>query len=155
MRFLFFIFVVPFISLAQVNNQSGIRSTEDTLIVPAVQPVVQADPVAEIFRKVEQGLQTASVDMFAGEFSVVVSITIGSGVRGYYSGNQAASILSAYISERRLISFEFSQIHETGSLPYATGRLVYIQKGVQESTQVYVSLTKQHSLWVITQFNIY
>jgi hypothetical protein len=155
MRLLLLIFVLPILSVAQVNNQSDTRRSEDTLVVPAVQPEKQSAPIREIFRKVEQGLQTASVDVFENEFSAVVSITIGSGVRGYYSGNQAASILSAYISERRLVSFAFSQIHETGSLPYATGRLVSIQKGVQESTQVYVSLTQQESLWVITQFNIY
>jgi hypothetical protein len=155
MKFLLFIFVLPIVSVAQVNNQLDTRPSDDTLVVPVVQPVVEATPLAELFRKIEHGLQTASVDAFESEFSVVVSVTIGSGVRGYYSANQAASILSAYISDRRLVSFEFSQIHETGSLPYATGRLVYIQKGVQGSAQVYVSLTQQESLWVITQFNIY
>jgi hypothetical protein len=153
MRLLFVILLLPIISAAQVNNQPSMRQTEDT--IPSVQPVIQAARITEMFRKVEHGLQTASVHEFEKEFSMMVTVTIGSNVHGYFSDNQAASILAAYLSERKLVSFEFSKIFEKGILPYATGRLVYMQKGVQESTQVYVSLTQQDSLWVITQFNIY
>ena len=95
------------------------------------------------------------MQQYETEFAAVVSITIGSGERGYFSNNQAASIVSGYFSERRSISFEFSRIHEKGAAPYATGRFVYVQKGNQESVQVYVSLKRQDSRWVIGQFNIY
>lgn len=95
------------------------------------------------------------MEEFKGELGAMVSIAIGSGGRGYFSANQAASVLSEYLSVRKPIFFKFSRIHEKGTVPYATGRLVYIRKGNQESSQVYVSLTKQDSRWVINQFNVY
>jgi hypothetical protein len=155
MRWFFVILLLSFIPETQVKTQPVAGQTNDTLIVPVDQLSVQHTPVADIFRKVEHGLQNNSVDKFKKELGEIVSITMSSGEHGYYSTNQAVSILVGYFLERRLVSFKFSRIHEKDSAPYATGRFIYIQKGIQKSAQVYVSLTQQDSLWVISQFNIY
>jgi hypothetical protein len=147
--------ILSFVPGVQVRTQPVTGQTNDTLIVPVVQSAVQHTPVADIFRKVEYGLQNNSVDKFKKELGEIVSITMSSGEHGYYSTNQAVSVLVNYFSERRLVSFKFSRIHEKDSAPYASGRFIYVQKGIQKSAQVYVSLTQQDSLWVISQFNIY
>jgi hypothetical protein len=109
----------------------------------------------DVFRKVEDGIRTNLMNEYEDKLGAMVSISIGSDERGYYSMNQAVSVLAGYFSERRPVSFSFSRIHEKGIVPYATGRFVYVQKGIQESAQVYISLTQQNSRWVINQFNIY
>lgn len=107
------------------------------------------------FRDIEYGIRKCTVQEYENELGEIISIAIGSSERGYFSMNQAVSVLSEYFSGRKSVSFEFSRIYEKGPTPYATGRLVYIQKGNQESAQVYVSLIRQKSRWVINQFNIY
>jgi hypothetical protein len=146
---------MSFISKAQVKTQPVTSQADDTLVIPSVYSAVQHSPIAEIFRKVEHGLQNNAVDKFKKELGEIVSMTISSGEHGYYSANQAVAVLVGFFSERRLVSFKFSRIHEKDSAPYATGRFIYVQKGIQKSAQVYVSLTHQDSLWVISQFNVY
>jgi hypothetical protein len=143
------------ISKAQVKTQPVTGHTDDTLALPSVNSIIRSTPIAEIFRKIELGLQNNTVDKFKKELGEIVSMTMSSGEHGYYSANQAVSVLVNYFSDRRLVSFGFSQIHEKDSAPYATGRFIYVQKGIQKSAQVYVSLTQQDSRWVISQFNIY
>ena len=140
---------------AQVKTNSLTGKTEVEINKhPANQANTQS-AISEIFRKVEFGLKTNSINNFKDDFGEIVSMTIGSGEHGYYSANQAVSVLVNYFSEQRLSSFEFSAINEKVSIPYATGRFIYIQKGIQKSAQVYISLTLQDSIWVISQFNIY
>jgi hypothetical protein len=153
MKWFLVILVISFISEAQVKPQPVANQANDTLI--SAHSTIQHTPIAEIFRKVEQGLQNNAMNKFKKELGEIVSMTISSGEHGYYSSNQAVSVLVSYFSDRRVISFEFSRIHEKDSVPYATGRFIYVQKGIQKSVQVYVSLTRQDSLWVISQFNIY
>jgi hypothetical protein len=146
---------MSFISEAQVKTLPVNNQEDDSLDVPSVYSTVRLSPIVEIFQKIENGLQNNTVDKFKKGLGEIVSMTISSGEHGYYSANQAASVLVGYFSERRLVSFKFSRIHEKGPAPYATGRFIYVQKGIQKSAQVYVSLTQQDSQWVISQFNIY
>jgi hypothetical protein len=155
MKWSIVILFISFVSEAQVKTQSVTSQAEDTVVLPSAHSAVQRTPIAEIFRKVEHGLQNNSVDKFKNELGEIVSITMSSGEHGYYSSNQTVSVLVGYFIERRLVSFKFSRIYEKDPTPYATGRFVYIQKGIQKSAQVYVSLTQQDSQWVISQFNIY
>jgi len=104
---------------------------------------------------VELGIRRGAVDDFSGEWNSVVTIAMGSSDRQYYSMNQATSMLNNFFAAHRPISFKFSRIDDRSSSPYATGRLVYIRKGVQESVQIYISFSRVDARWVITQFNIY
>jgi hypothetical protein len=136
----------------QVNAQSRTSQIGDSLLESKS---IRHSSIAEVFQKVEQGVKTNTLGTLGGEYAFIVSITIGAGEHGLYSLNQSKAILEGYFSERHTISFEFSKIQETAPSPYATGRFIFIQKGVQKSAQVYVSLTQQDSRWVISQFNIY
>ncbi len=155
MNWFLVILVMSFFPEAQVKTQPVTSQTDDTLVIHSVHSAVQRSSLVEIFQNVENGLQNNAVDKFKKELGEIVSMTISSGEHGYYSANQAVLVLIGYFSERRLVSFKFSRIHEKGSAPYATGRFIYVQKGIQKSVQVYVSLTEQGSRWVINQFNIY
>jgi hypothetical protein len=155
MRWLFIILLFFFSSEAQVKQQSESPPQKEILAKPSARLDQQHTKVLAVFQTIENGIRKCSVEDFERELGALVSIAIGSGERGYFSINQAVSVLSEYFSGRRPVSFEFSRIHEKGEAPYATGRFIYIKKGNQESVQVYVSLTRQDSRWVINQFNIY
>jgi hypothetical protein len=155
MIWFFIILLFSFSSEAQVKHQSEDSPTREMNTTPSIRLVQQHSKVLAVFQNIENGIRKCSVEEFEKELGTIVSLAIGSSERGYFSMNQAASVISGYLSGRRPISFEFSRIHEKGAAPYATGRLVYVQKGNQESVQVYVSLARQDSRWVITQFNIY
>jgi hypothetical protein len=155
MRWLFIIFLLSFSSQAQEQQKSDARSRKDILRTPSNRLDQQQSNVLAVFQIIENGIRKCAEEEFDKELGAMVSIAIGSGERGYFSMNQATSVLSEYFSVRRPVSFEFSRIHEKGSTPYATGRLVFIKKGNQESVQIYVSLTRQDFRWVINQFNIY
>jgi hypothetical protein len=155
MKRLIFILLVSNVLEAQVKTQTATIQADSLLSIPLVNSTDQQSPITRILKKVEFGLQTNSIEKFKNELGEIVSITISSGEQGYYSANQALSVLANYFSERQLGSFKFSTICEKGSMPYATGRFNYVQKGIRKSAQVYVSLTRQDSLWVISQFNIY
>jgi hypothetical protein len=154
MKWLLIIFLFSSILDAQVSQSSSPRQTKKT-IVPSVRLDKRNFKALTVFHKIEQGIRTCAVDEFENELAAMVAIAIGSSERGYFSTNQAVSVLTGYFSGLRSVSFDFSSIHEEGSAPYATGRLVYVQRGIQESAQVYVSLIRQESRWVVNQFNIY
>jgi hypothetical protein len=149
------IILFSFSSAAQVQQQSEARLKKEIPGRSSFSVSEQRSELMAVFQRIENGIRKSTVEEFEKELAALISIAIGSGPRGYFSKNQAASVLSGYFSVRRPVSFEFSRIQEQGAAPYATGRLVYIQKGNQESVQVYVSLTRQNSRWVISQFNIY
>jgi hypothetical protein len=155
MKWLLIILLFSFSSEAQVKQQSEARPQKEVLSTRSFQLDQQHSKVLAVFQTIENGIRKCAVEEFDRELGAMVTITIGSGERGYFSINQAASVLSGFFSGRRSVSFEFSRIHEKGGAPYATGRFVYIQKGNQESVQIYVSLIRQDSRWVINQFNIY
>jgi hypothetical protein len=155
MRWLFIILLFSFSSDAQIQRQSDARLKKEISGTPSIRFDQQHSKVLALFKKVEHGIQKCAVEEFDKELGAIVSIAIGSGERGYFSKNQAVSVLSRFFSGRRPVSFQFSRMVDKGTTPYATGRLIYIQKGNQESVQVYVSLTRQDSRWVISQFNIY
>ncbi len=155
MRWLLVILLFSFSSQAQVKQKSELHLIKEASGTESTILIQQYSKVLSIFHNIEYGIRMCTVEGFQRDLGAIVSIAIGSSERGYFSMNQAASVLSGYFSGRKSISFEFSRIHEKGNAPYATGRLVYVKKGNQESVQVYVSLTRQDSRWVINQFNIY
>ena len=155
MKWLIVIMLLSFSTAAQVKLQSDADPQKEISGTPSSRFNQQQSKLSSVFQHIENGIKKSTVEEFDNELGALISIAIGSGERGYFSKNQAASVLSGYFSGRRPVSFEFSRIHEKGAAPYATGRFVYVQKGNQESVQVYVSLTRQDSRWVISQFNIY
>ncbi len=115
---------------------------------------IQAD-ARRLFAIIEQSILGSSLTSASSHFARQVFVNVSGGESGYFSANQTVSILQRYFSSRSSLAFEFSRFSDTGSTPYATGRLSFIARGRRESAQVYVSLRFQDSRWVISQFNVY
>ncbi len=118
-------------------------------------PDAQTQKVQELFKMIESGILAGDIATFSKRFDRQIFVNISSGESGYFSTDQAVSLLQHYMATRKVISFKFSRLNEKGLTPYATGRLVSIYRGTQESAQVYVSCSQQNKEWVIGQFNIY
>jgi len=119
-----------------------------------IRPPNQAE-ARKLFGIIEQNILSSSLASSSSHFAPQVFVNMSGGESGYYSASQTVSILQRYFSTRSSLAFEFSRFSDTGSTPYATGRLTFTSKGRRESAQIYVSLRFQDSRWVISQFNIY
>lgn len=108
-----------------------------------------------LFHLIERNIVSSSISSSSSHFAPQVFVNMSGGESGYFSASQTVSILQRYFSSRASIAFEFSRFSETGTTPYATGRLSFISRGRRESAQVYISLRFSDSRWVISQFNIY
>jgi len=120
----------------------------------SLQDSVASSPQA-VFRSVEQGIRSGTIGSLAPFFGKQVSMTIRGSESGVFSSAQALTILKSYFSGRKLLQFSFSQMVDSVASPYATGRMILTSRGGKESVQVYLSLTRQDSQWVLTQFNLY
>jgi hypothetical protein len=127
---------------------------KDTTVSKVSLPVKNQD-IGGILKIIEEAIGTGSVNKMEKYFGMVVSVTIGQEIQGYYSKGQAISVLTGYFSNCKPISFEFSEIDKNASSPYAAGRLLYQKEANRGIAQIYVALTLQDSTWVITQLNIY
>jgi hypothetical protein len=138
-----------------------VEAQERTVVPPAAKSVHTKSEIKrqqeadDLLHRIELGIANASVETFSDAFGVSLSLSVGAAERGLFSANQAKAILSEYFSGRRITSFSFSRIKYSSINPYATGRIVFIMKGNQESAQVYVLLSLQSAHWKISQFNIY
>lgn len=110
---------------------------------------------SEIFEDVQKGIIQKDVEAFAKIIARQVYIDLRSLERGYFSANQAISILQAFFDSRNIVNFKFSSISTKGKMPFATGGGILTMRGRRESFQIYVGLSQQNRHWVITQFNVY
>lgn len=148
---LLFLAVLPL--QAQVRPKIGHPRANSLLNEKA--DVSQSPEARMLLQKIERGILGGSAEAFNADFGKQVSMTITGAESGYYSSGQAFLILKSFFSTRKPTQFSFTRINDTVASPYATGRLSYVRRGSRESVQVYVSLARQESQWVITQFNIY
>ena len=138
---------------AQVRPKIG-NSKASSLLNQRIE-VHQSPEARALLQRIERGILGGSAEAFNANFGKQVSMTIAGAESGYYSSGQAFLILQNFFSARKPTQFSFSRINDTLASPYATGRLSFIRRGNRESVQVYVSLARQETQWVITQFNIY
>ena len=110
---------------------------------------------SEIFEDVQKGVFQKDVGIFSKKIAPQVYIDLRSLERGYFSANQAISILQAFFDSRNIVNFKFSSISTKGKMPFATGGGILTMRGRRESFQIYVGLSQQNKHWVITQFNMY
>jgi hypothetical protein len=154
MRLLFLVFVVLVLPV-QAQVRPKIADPRANSLINKRAETRQSPEAETLLRRVEQGILGGSVDLFNTRFGKQVSMTISGGESGYYSGGQASLVLQNFFSTRKPTQFTFSRMNDSVASPYATGRLSFIRRGSKESVQIYVSLTRQESKWVITQLNIY
>lgn len=153
------VFAIIFLLLVALPASAQVRS-------PAVQPRAnlllkpqpetnQSEGTALLFRTIERGILDGSSETLHPLFARQVSMTVSGDESGYYSAGQASLILQSFFSTRKPTQFSFTRTNTAAMSPYATGRLTFIRRGTKGSVQVYISLVRQDSQWVISQFNIY
>lgn len=118
-------------------------------------PLEQQEELKAVFQKLEKNIATGAIRSIMGFIGPQVFIEVTGGENGYYSSNQAVSLLQSFFAQRKPLSFNFSNVNHRTPSPYATGRLTYLYKGIRESAQVYIALKQHDSKWVLSQFNIY
>ena len=142
-------------AVAQSPSQRRVPRREPALGREAQIHIPNQADARKLFGVVEQSILKSSLTSASPHFAQQVFVNMSGGESGYFSANQTVSILQRYFSSRSSLAFEFSRFSDTGTTPYATGRLTFTARGRRESAQVYVSLRFQDSRWVISQFNIY
>jgi len=153
--------LIVLILVALNESYSQIRPENRERLYPALRDKesrvteAQIQKVRTLFQTIEEGIVKGDIGKFSGNFDKQIFVNITRGESGYFSSDQASSLLQHYLGTRKVVSFEFSRLSEKGLTPYATGRLVTIYRGGLESAQVYVSCSWQATGWVIGQFNIY
>jgi hypothetical protein len=153
--------VILLFCFGSVLAQSQVRTDSRDRLYPTLldkgsHPTeAQSQKIQELFKSVETGILEGDIAKFSHHFDKQIFVNISSGESGYFSSEQAASLLQHSITTRKVVSFKFSRLNDKGLTPYATGRLVSIYRGIQESAQIYVSCSLESKEWVIGQFNIY
>jgi len=125
------------------------ESSKETEV--STQKIVQR----QILTEIQAGIAKGDARLFADHLGPQVYMSLKGTEGGYYSANQALYVLQSFLSIHRPISFTFSTQGEQEDNPFATGRGFFIAKGLRESAQVYVSLTRSDGRWVVVEFNVY
>lgn len=144
--------VIPLLAQVPASKLKLNERTDTSSRLPLDRQTVD---VQGYFLELEKGIATGSVSILLSMIGQQVYIDIAGAERGYFSSNQAASLLQSFFAQRRSITFTFSNVNQRAPSPYATGRYTFLYRGTRESVQIYVALARQDSRWVISQFNIY
>jgi hypothetical protein len=108
-----------------------------------------------ILDEIQAGIARGDAGLFAKYLGPQVYISLKGSEGGYYSANQAMYVLQDFFSLHQPVSFSFTTKGETEETPFATGRGYFSVRGLGESAQVYVSLTRHEGQWVVAEFNVY
>jgi len=107
-----------------------------------------------LFIKIEDGLNSGSIDKFSKYFSSKNYLSLAGGNSGYFSANQSYYVIKDFLSIYQPISFKLSNsITETNN-PFASGILKYNNKGIRGSATVFISLQFLDDQWRISQITI-
>jgi hypothetical protein len=149
------------VTLCQEKSQLK-RAKKDSLLhflrpESSKETEVSAQKIAQrqILGEIQAGIAKGDASLFADHLGPQVYLSLKGSEGGYYSANQALYVLEGFFSVHRPISFAFSTQGEVEDSPFATGRGFFTAKGLRESAQVYVSLTRSEGRWVVAEFNIY
>jgi hypothetical protein len=116
---------------------------------------VRQNSSGEIIDRIEKGINDGNVEIFGPYLGPQVSISMSGDRSGWYSTNQAYSILKNYFGMRKTLSFAFTTREESDQRAIATGGGRFVKRGTKESVQIYVMLKYIEEKWIITQIHLY
>ena len=111
----------------------------------------QRNPAEVVLTEIEDGIANGNVAALFKHLSPQTYFSLTSGIRGYYSSNQAYYILEDFFKIYHVVSFRFHSIQAEEENPYATGIYFYEFKGKRETAQVYISLKNMGKSWKVIQ----
>ncbi|MDI6766347.1 MAG: DUF4783 domain-containing protein [Bacteroidota bacterium] len=104
---------------------------------------------------VTNGILINDMRMFSKYFAKQVYVSLNRDESSVYSSNQTLYILQNYFSSRRIVNFEFSKINISELTSYAIGEGTVKFRGIQESINIYLTISKKDGNYVITQIKVY
>jgi len=114
----------------------------------------RSNEIQKIFSRIEEGIETGSIDKFANYFSSRNYLSLTGGTPGYYSANQTYYVIKDFLSINRPITFKFTNIVSDQATPFAAGTLRYINRGIRSTATVFISLQLVDHQWRISQLTI-
>ena len=110
--------------------------------------------ISKVFMKFENGMNTGAVKEFSLFFDTETYISLENGVSSYFSQNQSYYVLKEFLSDYKPIRFKFIRISNSEEQPFAVGQFTYSLRGMRGTSQVFVSLKKNGTVWKISQITI-
>jgi len=118
--------------------------------------IQQTDTIhVDEFALIERGIAEGSIASQEILFGATVTLRVLSDDPGRVSGSQARSILAGFFRMHTIVSFSFTKIDRRSDRPFATGRLVWIERGMRRSAQLFVALQRHAERMTISHFNVY
>ena len=112
---------------------------------------VQKNSADVILTEIESGIAKGNVVALFKHLNPQTYLSLTTGIRGYFSSNQAYYILEDFFKVYQVRSFKFHSRQIEKGNPYATGIYFYEFKGKRETAQVYISLKNTGKSWKIIQ----
>jgi hypothetical protein len=110
--------------------------------------------IQRIFSRIEEGIETGSIDKFASYFSSRNYLSLSGGTAGYYSQNQTFYVIKDFFSINQPLTFKLTNIVADLPTPFAAGTLRYINRGIKSTATVFISLQWIDHQWKISQVTI-
>ncbi len=108
----------------------------------------------KIFARIEEGINTGSIDKFSNYFANRNYLSLTNGVAGYYSANQSYYVIKDFLSVTQPLNFKLTNIVTETSAPFAAGSLRYISNGIRGTATVFISLQFIENQWRISQITV-
>lgn len=145
MKKLLYIIILLFfsVSFAQTNNLTRKSETKK---------VNQQEEI--IFKEIEAAIKDADVENLSKYFGQQTYFSFSNGTNGYYSSNQAFYVVEDFFKLYKVTSFKFDYVKVDKNNSHATGKYNYDNRGRRSTAQVYISIKKIGTNWIITQFTI-
>jgi hypothetical protein len=108
----------------------------------------------QIFADVQKGVAGGSVEEFSRHFGSQVFVQLPETEGAHYSSRQAFYVLDLFMQNHKTLAISLTPFGLSESNPYATGRAIFVLRGVRQDAHVYVALTLRGDKWMITHFSI-
>jgi len=141
--YILIIFLPLSVLFSQTSNLSGKTETKTS-----------SQQEELIFKEIESAIKEANVEQISKYFGQQTYFSFSNGTNGYYSSNQAFYVVEDFFKLYRVTSFKLDHIKTDNNHSYATGKYNYDNRGQRSTAQVYISLKKIGTNWIITQFTI-
>jgi hypothetical protein len=131
------------LSICSIHAQNNVISKFDNN--------TQSKSAEVILTEIEGGIAKGNIAAIFKHLSPQTYFSLTTGIRGYFSSNQAYYILEDFFKIYQVLSFKFHSLQTEKGNPYATGIYFYEFKGKRETAQVYISLKNTGKSWKIIQ----
>ncbi len=108
----------------------------------------------EVFDKIESACTGGDPNLLSPLLAPKIYLNLFSGENGHFSANQAYFILRKFFAEHRVLSCSLPTRSVRTSVPYATGRIQYLYRGVRGAALIYAALSRTDERWLLTQLTI-